>query len=94
MTKVDKDNIVLRQTVEIDKSVFLLDGFARGRKQDRARVARGQESDVRYMPKENQEVSKAVKKVGSSRKKVAKRLASSNANQPRPPRMVALGCVA
>jgi len=28
MTKVDKDNIVLRQTVGIDKLVFLLDGFA------------------------------------------------------------------
>lgn len=28
MTKVDKDNRVLRQTVGIDKSVFLLGGFA------------------------------------------------------------------
>jgi hypothetical protein len=51
---------------------------ARGRKQDRARVAGGQEHEVRYESKKSGRsataVKKAVKKVGNSRKKVEKRL--------------------
>jgi hypothetical protein len=51
---------------------------ARGRKQDRARVAGGQDYEVRYTAKKTRKsaaaVKKAVKKVGSSRKKVTKAL--------------------
>jgi hypothetical protein len=51
---------------------------ARGRKQDRARVAGGQDYEVRYEAKKTRRsagaVKKAVKKVGSSRKRVEKRL--------------------
>jgi uncharacterized protein DUF3606 len=51
---------------------------ARGRKQDRARVAGGQDYEVRYTAKKTRKsaasVKKAVKKVGSSRKRVAKAL--------------------
>lgn len=51
---------------------------ARGRKQDRARVAAGQKYEVAYEAKKTgrsaSAVKKAVKKVGSSRKKVEKRL--------------------
>ncbi|OPY97967.1 hypothetical protein A5906_33965 [Bradyrhizobium sacchari] len=51
---------------------------ARGRKQDRARVAGGQDYEVRYEAKKTRRaasaVKKAVKKVGSSRKKVERRL--------------------
>ena len=51
---------------------------ARGRKQDRARVASGQKYVVAYEAKKTgrsaSAVKKAVKKVGSSRKKVEKRL--------------------
>ena len=51
---------------------------ARGRKQDRARVAGKQEYEVGYASKKTGKsrsaVKKAVKKVGSSRKKVEKRL--------------------
>lgn len=51
---------------------------ARGRKQDRARVAGGQDYEVRYEAKKTgrsaSAVKKAVKKVGSSRKRVEKRL--------------------
>ncbi|PWT90823.1 DUF3606 domain-containing protein [Bradyrhizobium sp. PMVTL-01] len=50
----------------------------RGRKQDRARVAGGQPYEVRYEAKKTgrsaSAVKKAVKKVGSSRKKVERRL--------------------
>jgi hypothetical protein len=50
----------------------------RGRKQDRARVAGGQDYEVRYEGKKtrksNAAVKKAVKKVGNSRKRVEKRL--------------------
>ena len=46
---------------------------ARGRKQDRARVAGGQDYEVRYEFKKTRKsasaVKKAVKKVGSSRKR-------------------------
>ena len=46
----------------------------RGRKQDRARVAGGQDYEVRYeakkLGKSNAAVKKAVKKVASSRKRV------------------------
>ncbi|MDA9398994.1 DUF3606 domain-containing protein [Bradyrhizobium sp. CCBAU 45389] len=49
---------------------------ARGRKQDRARVAGGQDYEVRYESKKTgrsaSAVNKAIKKVGSSRKKVEK----------------------
>ncbi|MBJ7403589.1 MAG: DUF3606 domain-containing protein [Bradyrhizobium sp.] len=51
---------------------------ARGRAQDRARVAGGQDYEVRYTAKKTRKsaasVKKAVKKVGSSRKKVTKAL--------------------
>jgi hypothetical protein len=51
---------------------------ARGRKQDRARVAGGQNYEVRYESGKTKTsraaVKKAVKKVGNSRKKVERRL--------------------
>ena len=51
---------------------------ARGRAQDRARVAGGQDYEVRYEAKKDRQsasaVKKAVKKVGNSRKKVRKAL--------------------
>jgi hypothetical protein len=51
---------------------------ARGRKQDRARVAGGQNYEVGYESKKTGRsaaaVKKAVKRVGSSRKRVEKRL--------------------
>jgi len=51
---------------------------ARGRKQDRARVAGGQDYEVRYTAKKARKsasaVKKAVKKAGSSRKNVEKAL--------------------
>lgn len=51
---------------------------ARGRAADRARVAGGQDYEVRYAAKKSRRsaasVKKAVKKVGSSRKKVTKAL--------------------
>lgn len=51
---------------------------ARGRTQDRARVAGGQDYEVRYAAKKTRKsaasVKKAVKKVGSSRKRVVKAL--------------------
>jgi hypothetical protein len=50
----------------------------RGRKQDRARVAGGQKYEVGYEAKKTgrsaSAVKKAVKKVGSSRKKVERKL--------------------
>jgi Protein of unknown function (DUF3606) len=50
----------------------------RGRKQDRARVAGGQEYEVRYAAKKTDRsksaMKRAVKKVGNTRKKVEKRL--------------------
>jgi Protein of unknown function (DUF3606) len=51
---------------------------ARGRKQDRARVAGGQDYEVGYESRKTgtsrAAVKKAVKKVGNSRKKVERRL--------------------
>ena len=51
---------------------------SRGRKQDRARVAGGQDYEVGYESKKTGRskaaVKKAVKKVGSSRKRVERRL--------------------
>jgi hypothetical protein len=51
----------------------------RGRKQDRARIAGGQDYEVSYEAKKTRRssgaVKKAVKKVGNSRKRVEKRLA-------------------
>jgi hypothetical protein len=51
---------------------------ARGRKQDRARVAGKQDHEVRYESKRTGKsaaaVKKAVKKVGNARKRVEKRL--------------------
>jgi hypothetical protein len=51
---------------------------ARGRKQDRGRVAGGQSYEVKYESKKTGRsapaVKKAVKKVGNSRKRVEKRL--------------------
>jgi hypothetical protein len=53
---------------------------ARGRKQDRARVASGQKYEVGYEAKKTKRsasaVKKAVKKVGNSRKKVETKLKS------------------
>jgi hypothetical protein len=53
---------------------------ARGRKQDRARVAGGQNYEVGYESKKTgrskSAVKKAVKKVGNTRKRVEKRLRS------------------
>jgi Protein of unknown function (DUF3606) len=53
---------------------------SRGRKQDRARVAGGQDYEVRYEAKKMRRtkgaVKKAVKKVGNSRKRVERRLGS------------------
>lgn len=52
---------------------------ARGRKQDRARVAGGQDYEVGYESgktgRSRSAVKKVVKKVGNSRKRVEKRLA-------------------
>jgi hypothetical protein len=52
---------------------------SRGRKQDRARVAGGQDYEVGYESgktgKSRATVKKAVKRVGNSRKRVEKRLA-------------------
>lgn len=51
---------------------------ARGRKQDRARVAGGEDYEVRYEAKKSGKsaptVKKAVKKVGNARNRVAKLL--------------------
>ena len=51
---------------------------AHGRKQDRARVAGGQDYEVRYEAKKKKKsvaaVKRAVKKVGNSRKKVERSL--------------------
>lgn len=51
---------------------------SRGRKQDRGRVASGQDYEVRYEAKKTRKsasaVKKAVKKVGTSRKRVERRL--------------------
>ncbi|MGN8546982.1 DUF3606 domain-containing protein [Bradyrhizobium sp. 13971] len=51
---------------------------ARGRKQDRERVAGGQDYEVQYEAKKTGKsaaaVKKAVKKVGNARKRVEKRL--------------------
>jgi hypothetical protein len=51
---------------------------ARGRKQDRSRVAGGQDYEVRYEAKKSgrsaSAVKKAVKKVGNSRRKVERKL--------------------
>jgi len=51
---------------------------ARGRKQDRARVAGGQEYEVRYEARKTRKskakVKRAVKKAGPSRKKVERAL--------------------
>ncbi|UFZ07276.1 DUF3606 domain-containing protein [Bradyrhizobium ontarionense] len=52
---------------------------ARGRKQDRARVAGGQDYEVGYEAKKSgrsaQAVKKAIKKVGNGRNKVERKLA-------------------
>jgi Protein of unknown function (DUF3606) len=56
---------------------------ARGRKQDRARVAGGQDYEVRYERKKTgrsaASVKKAAKKVGNSRKRVEKKLGRKKA---------------
>ncbi|MHC2333425.1 DUF3606 domain-containing protein [Bradyrhizobium sp. USDA 4454] len=53
----------------------------RGRKQDRARIAGGQDYEVGYEAKKTGKsaasVKKAVKKVGNSRNRVEKRLGSA-----------------
>jgi len=54
---------------------------SRGRQQDRARVAGGQDYEVRYEAKKTRKsapaVKKAVKKVGNSRNKVERKLTRS-----------------
>ena len=54
---------------------------SRGRQQDRARVAGGQDYEVRYEAKKTRKsapaVKKAVKKVGNSRKRVERKLTRS-----------------
>lgn len=56
---------------------------ARGRKQDRARVAGGQDYEVGYEAKKTRRsaasVKKVVKKVGNSRKRVEKKLGRGKA---------------
>jgi Protein of unknown function (DUF3606) len=47
---------------------------ARGRSQDRKRVAGGQDHEVRYEGKKTRRSKAAVKKVGNSRKKAERRL--------------------
>ena len=47
---------------------------ARGRKQDRARVAGGQKYEVTYEAKKTGRSSSAVKKAGNSRKRVERQL--------------------
>ncbi|HZV05546.1 MAG TPA: DUF3606 domain-containing protein [Gemmataceae bacterium] len=47
---------------------------SRGRKQDRARAARGQDYEVRYEAKMTHRSTAGVKKVGNSRKKVERQL--------------------
>jgi hypothetical protein len=58
---------------------------ARGRKQDRAQVAGGQDYELRYEAKKTRKsapaVKKAVKKVGNARKRVEKRLAAEEEGQ-------------
>jgi CheY-like chemotaxis protein len=58
---------------------------SRGRKQDRARVAGGQDYEVRYQAKKSGRskaaVKEAVKKVGNSRKMVERRLSCSVPSQ-------------
>ena len=57
---------------------------ASGRKQDRARVAGGQDYEVSYEARKNRQVcgsvKKTVKKVGNSRKQVERRLGSTRRN--------------
>lgn len=54
----------------------------RGRNQDRARVAAGQEHEVRYEAKKEgvskDDVKEAVHEVGNSRKKVEEKLSSDD----------------
>ncbi len=51
----------------------------RGRKQDRARVAGGQDHEVRYKAKKTGRskaaVRKAIKRIGNSRRRLGKKLA-------------------
>jgi hypothetical protein len=58
---------------------------SRGRKQDRARVAGGQDYEVRYEAKKTGKsraaVKQAVKQVGSSRKRVERRLARQSVTE-------------
>jgi hypothetical protein len=58
---------------------------SRGRKQDRARVAGGQDYEVRYEAKKTGKsraaVKRAVKKVGSSRKRVEPRPARQSVTE-------------
>jgi Protein of unknown function (DUF3606) len=58
---------------------------SRGRKQDRARVAGGQDYEVRYEAKKTGKsraaVTQAVKQVGRSRKRVERRLARQSVTE-------------
>jgi hypothetical protein len=69
---------------------------ARGRKQDRARVAGGQKYEVDYEAKKTRRsasaVKKAVKKVGNGRKKVEKRLGLESPRRPDIRRCARLSC--
>jgi len=64
---------------EMEEAAMARQQTDRGRKQDRARVAGGQDYEVRYeagkMHKSRRAVKKVVKKLGNSRKRVERRLA-------------------
>jgi hypothetical protein len=64
--------------VKTKESVMARKQSSRGRKQDRARVAGGQDYEVRYEAKKSGKskaaVKKAVKKVGNNRKPVERSL--------------------
>lgn len=67
-----------RATLPFLRRVFMANTDSRGRSQDRARVAGGQDHEVRYEANKTgasaQEVKDAVKDVGNSRKKVEDKL--------------------
>jgi hypothetical protein len=68
----------LRETLMAAKKKAKTKKTTRGRAQDRARVAGGQEYEVAYQAKKTNKaasaVRKAIKKVGNDRKKVTKSL--------------------
>jgi Protein of unknown function (DUF3606) len=67
-----------RSGTKVEETMAAKKKSARGRRQDRARVAGGQSYEVGYEAKKSRTsraaVKKAVKKVGNSREKVERRL--------------------